>query len=47
MTQCWRYIHRHTKEEHPECYRRVSEVRFKAKKTGEKQGYQRRLIYAV
>ena len=42
MTQCWRCIHRHTKEEHPECYRRVSEVQFKAEK---KAGYQRRLLY--
>ena len=43
-SQCWRCIHRHTREEHPECYRRVSEVRFKARAKN-KAGYQRRLLY--
>ena len=45
MTQCWRCIHRHTREEHPECYRRVSEVQFKGSKNKGKTGYQRRIHY--
>ena len=39
----WRCIHRHTKEEHPECYARVHNVQFKESK--KKKGYQRRLVY--